>query len=221
MWSIRPKPTESVTMRLLLPLSFLLCALTALATEVKVTDAAGKPVMDAAVYAEPVGGKAPKGKLNVAIDQVNKEFVPLVTVMQVDTTVRFPNKDNIRHHIYSFSPGNTFDRPLYSGTEAKPVVFDHVGQVVLGCNIHDWMIAYALVVDTPWFAKTDEHGIARLDDLPPGDYTLKVWHPYQLADAVPQSLKVGAGAETRFAFQLKLAPPPPSARPTDKKGGKY
>lgn len=204
-----------------LPLALAAWPALAAPLDVHVADAAGKPVIEAAVYAEPLGGKAPKGKLAAIIDQVDKEFVPLVTVMQVGTQVRFPNKDNIRHHVYSFSPAKVFDLKLYSGTPSEPVVFDKPGQVVLGCNIHDWMIAYALVVDTPWFAKTDEHGQAKLDELPPGDYTLKVWHPYQVADAAPQKIKVGGAAETHFAFQLKLNPPPPTTRPGDKKGGKY
>ena len=203
-------------MRILTLTLFALCmSLPALAAgiDVHVTDLAGKPLADAAVYAEPVGSKAPKGKLTSLIDQVDKEFVPLVTVMQTGTAVRFPNKDNIRHHVYSFSPAKVFDLKLYSGTPADPVVFDKPGQVVLGCNIHDWMIAYALVVDTPWFDKTGADGVAHLPELPPGDYVLKAWHPYQLADAAPAHLKSAAGAETHFTFQIKLAPPPARTRP--------
>ena len=199
-------------------LAQLAIALTALPTlaagiEVHVSDAGGKPLADAAVYAEPVNGKAPKGKQTAVIDQIDKEFVPLVTVMQTGTAVRFPNKDNIRHHVYSFSPPKVFDLKLYSGTPAEPVIFDKPGQVVLGCNIHDWMIAYALIVDTPWFDKTGADGVAHLPELPPGDYTLKAWHPYQIADTPAVPLKSAAGAETRFAFQIKLAPPPVRARP--------
>ncbi|MBV8658128.1 MAG: methylamine utilization protein [Burkholderiales bacterium] len=206
---------------LILSISALFTALPVLAAgiDVHVSDANGKPLADAAVYAEPVNGKVPKGKLATIIDQVDKEFVPLVTVMQTGTAVRFPNKDNIRHHVYSFSPAKVFDLKLYSGTPAEPVVFDKPGQVVLGCNIHDWMIAYALVVDTPWFEKTGADGLAHLPELPPGDYTLKVWHPYQLADAAPVRLKSAAGAETQFKFQIKLAPPPARSRP--KNQGSY
>ena len=181
--------------------------------EVRVVDSAGQTVADAAAYAEPVDGKAPMHKGTVIIDQVNKEFVPLVTIMQTGTLVRFPNKDNIRHHVYSFSAAKTFDLPLYSGSKADPVLFDKPGQVILGCNIHDWMIAYALVVDTPWFGKTDTQGVVRIDDLPPGEYTLKVWHPYQLGEASAQHIRVGSSADDHFNFQLKLAPPPVRPRP--------
>uniref|UniRef100_UPI0035B050D4 hypothetical protein n=1 Tax=Chitinimonas sp. TaxID=1934313 RepID=UPI0035B050D4 len=181
---------------------------------------AGKPVNDAVVYVETAALKVGKSKQTVAIDQVNKEFTPLVTVVQTGTTVRFPNKDNIRHHIYSFSSGNAFDRPLYSGSEAKPVVFDKAGVVVLGCNIHDWMLAYALVVDTPYFGKSDSHGQVKIDELPAGDYEVKVWHPYQSGEAAAQKIKLAG--DMHLAFQLKLTPPPQAPRtPLDRKGGRY
>ncbi len=174
---------------------------------INVTDASGQPVADAVIYAEALSGKPPKGKLVATIDQIDKEFVPLVTVVQTGTAIRFPNKDNIRHNIYSFSPAKVFDLKLYSGTPAAPIVFDKAGQVVLGCNIHDWMVAYLLVVDTPWFDKSDAKGLASLVGLPTGDYLLRVWHPYQSTEAPAQKIKVGSGAESRFVFRLKLAPP--------------
>ncbi|GAB3260654.1 hypothetical protein [Chitinimonas naiadis] len=176
--------------------------------EVTVQDPGGQALLETVVYAEPVGGKLTKGKMTGVIDQVNKEFTPLVNVVQVGTAISFPNKDNIRHSIYSFSPAKRFELKLYSGTPSNPIVFDKEGQVVLGCNIHDWMVAFLLVVDTPWFAKTDAKGKVVLTDLPNGDYELKVWHPYQTAAAASQKVKIGAGAETRFNFRLKLAPPP-------------
>ncbi|HEY9101265.1 methylamine utilization protein [Chitinimonas sp.] len=177
--------------------------------EVTVQDSGGQPLAEVVAYAEPVGTKPPKGKLVGSIDQVNKEFVPLVSVVQVGSAVNFPNKDNIRHSLYSFSPAKRFELKLYSGTPAAPVVFDKEGQVVLGCNIHDWMVGFLLVVDTPWFAKTDGKGQLVLADLTNGDYELKVWHPYQVAPAASQKVKVAAGGETHFTFRLKLAPPPP------------
>ncbi|MBV8465781.1 MAG: methylamine utilization protein [Burkholderiales bacterium] len=185
----------------------------AASVEIHLVDGAGKPLADAAAYLEPLGSKVPASKATAVIDQVDKEFVPLVTVMQTGTLVRFPNRDNIRHHVYSFSPAKTFDLPLYSGTKADPVLFDKPGQVVLGCNIHDWMIAYALVVDTPWFGKSNEQGLVKIDDIPPGEYTARAWHPYQAADAAAQTIKVGAPAEPKLHFQIKLAPQPPRPKP--------
>ena len=144
-----------------------------------VRDQGGKPVEDAVVLALPVDRKAFEAAKPVrqVVDQVDKEFVPYVRAIFVGTSVFFPNKDNIRHHVYSFSPAKKFELPLYSGTSAPPVLFDKAGVVVLGCNIHDWMLGYIYVAETPFFAKTEKDGLATLEGLPPGEYQLRVWHP--------------------------------------------
>ena len=145
-----------------------------------VRDRTGKGVADAVVLAVPAirtGGNAGGATATIIVDQVNKEFVPYVLPVWVGTAVNFPNKDNIRHHVYSFSPAKNFELPLYTGNPAAPVLFDKPGAVVLGCNIHDWMIAYIYVSESPYFAKTAADGKATLSDLPPGDYTLRTWHP--------------------------------------------
>ena len=146
-------------------------------------------VADAVVYAEPLSGAAPPAaNLRATIDQVNKEFVPRVSVVRAGTQVSFPNSDNIRHSIYSFSPAKTFTTKLYSGREAAPVLFDHSGLVVLGCNIHDKMVAWVLIVDSPWFAKSGADGIATLRELPPGEYRVTAAAP--AAALKPQSVTV-------------------------------
>ena len=144
---------------------------------VRVSDTNGLPALDTAVFATATNTKpAARPPAKAAIDQVNKEFVPVLSVIQAGTSVVFPNRDNIRHHVYSFSPAKMFELKLYSGQPAAPVIFDKPGIVVLGCNIHDWMISYVVVVDTPYFGKTDASGAIRLDDVPPGEYELKIWH---------------------------------------------
>ena len=91
-------------------------------------------------------------KINKTIvDQINKEFVKPITVIRPGMSVVFPNHDNIRHHVYSFSPAKIFELPLYKDVTPKPVTFDKAGAVALGCNIHDWMSAYIFVVDSPFF----------------------------------------------------------------------
>jgi hypothetical protein len=147
--------------------------------EVAVHDLSDQPLQDAVVYAEPIGRPAPTSHevAHAQIDQVNKEFVPLVTVVRTNTEINFPNSDNFRHSIYSFSPPKTFTTKLYSGKQAPPVLFDKPGLVVLGCNIHDLMTAWVVVVDTPYFAKTSASGTGLLQGLDPGDYRLSVWYP--------------------------------------------
>jgi plastocyanin len=143
---------------------------------VQVSDQAGNPLSNAVVYleADVKPSRTALGEANV--DQKNKQFWPFVSVVQVGTSVNFPNKDSVRHHVYSFSPAKVFELKLYSGVPAKPVVFDKPGTVILGCNIHDNMLAYIHIVDTPYFGKSDVNGIVKLTDLPSGQHTLKAWY---------------------------------------------
>ncbi len=191
-------------------LSGVLLALPMLATaatlSVQVGDQSSAALSDAVVYAVPVNGKAPARPAPTAIiDQVNRQFTPLVSVVQVGTAVSFPNKDNIRHQVYSFSPAKTFELKLYSGVPSQPVTFDKPGLVVMGCNIHDRMLAYVQVVDTPWFAKTGADGAARIEGLPAGDYQLHVWR-YDAVDQAGAVRTIKAGADTEVKINLDLKP---------------
>ncbi|HEY9268806.1 MAG TPA: methylamine utilization protein [Methylotenera sp.] len=163
---------------LLLSTLFLLASFQVNAGEVTVTviDNLGTPIANAVVYAEPIGKIAPMSISSGMVEQKNKQFIPLVTVVQTGSNINFPNRDLVRHHVYSFSPAKTFELKLYSGIPANPVLFDKAGTVVLGCNIHDNMLAYIHIVDTPYFAKTDDNGKVKLNDLPNGQYHLKVWY---------------------------------------------
>jgi len=178
----------------------------AASVRVQVVDQAGAPVADAVVYAVPASGKQPATKpAGAIIDQVKRRFVPLVSVVQTGTSVTFPNKDNIEHDVYSFSPAKRFELNLYHGIPAKPIVFDKPGLVVMGCNIHDEMVAYLLIVDTPWFAKTDAKGAATIENVPADGYRLIAWHYRQVdPDAQPaQKINAAADVSAKFALQLK------------------
>lgn len=142
-----------------------------------VTDEDGEPVADAVVSLSLLQGTPPApapGK--ASMDQAGRRFVPHVLPIYQGTAVVFPNSDNIRHHVYSFSPGNRFEIKLYSGVPLTPMVFEHPGVVVLGCNIHDWMVGYIYVADTPYFAKSDAEGHWRIE-LPAHGYRWSLWHP--------------------------------------------
>ena len=174
---------------------------------VVVQDAAGKPLADAVVYAEQDGVALPKLSKTAVIEQRGLKFLPLVSVVQTGTAISFPNNDKVRHHIYSFSPAKKFDQKLYAGVAASTQVFDKPGTVVLGCNIHDRMIAYVKVVDTPYFARTDADGVAKFE-LPAGKYKLNAWHYNQAANpasAAEQTVTVKAGdAATGAAYKLAV-----------------
>jgi plastocyanin len=178
--------------------------------KILVRDAHGKLVADAVVVATPGD---PKNAQHVkppgdAIDQVDKQFVPYVKPVFVGSTVRFPNSDHIRHQVYSFSPAKKFELPLYGGSNAPPVVFDKPGVVVLGCNIHDWMVGYIYVSETPFFAKTAAAGTATIGELPPGEYTVRVWHPSmeQSEETTARRVTLNADAPSNVEWDLNLKP---------------
>lgn len=145
---------------------------------VAVTDAAGKALADAVVMLEPVNGRQPARPMPTAeISQSQRRFMPRVTVVTVGTGITFPNFDTVRHHVYSFSAAKQFELKLYAGVPNAPVVFDKPGIAVLGCNIHDQMAAWVVVVDTPHHAKTDASGQVTLTGVPAGAYRMRTWHP--------------------------------------------
>lgn len=161
-------------------------AVHAAGVQVTVQDGSGKPLADAVVFLEsPAARQSAQPMAGMEVAQAAKQFVPQVTVVTVGTSVAFPNRDTVRHHVYSFSPAKTFELKLYTGTQASPVLFDKPGVVVLGCNIHDQMAAWVLVVQTPYFARTDARGVASMATVPPGNYRLRTWSP---------ALPVGAAA---------------------------
>jgi plastocyanin len=149
----------------------------------QVVDAKGRPVTDAVVTAYPPGFKADQIRFAwpQEVVQRNLQFDPFVLIVPVGANVSFPNRDPVRHHVYSFSPAHPFELKLYGREEARSVRFDKAGVVALGCNIHDGMVAFIKVVDTPFAAKTDDKGEAVLKGLPAGSAQVRIWHPYMKA----------------------------------------
>ena len=140
------------------------------------------------------------------MDQIDEAFVPFLLPVQVGTTVSFPNKDDTRHHVYSFSEAKKFELPLYKGTPAEPMVFDQPGEVVLGCNIHDHMRGYLYVVESPYFAGAGASGIAEIRDLPAGSYEVHVWHPRQKKAAGTRTVELTAADKLELTFEIQLKP---------------
>ncbi len=187
--------------------------------QAELVDTQGQPLANAVLTLRgPLGAEAEPS--NALMDQQAQQFVPNVLAVRTGTLVPFPNSDNIRHHVYSFSPAKRFELRLYQGTPSEPVLFDKPGVVVLGCNIHDWMVGYVYVTEDPWFAVSDEAGKISLDQLPAGHYAVSLWHP-QIADMMPQAgaeLVLGEpGTQQRFTLAMQApsnvapAAAPPSA----------
>lgn len=164
---------------------------------VTVVDERGAPVPQAVVFLDsPQASKAVRPLETAEMSQQNRRFAPEVLLVTRGTPVSFPNRDTVRHHVYSFSPAKRFELKLYVGTPAQPVVFDQPGVAVLGCNIHDQMIAWVVVVDTPYRTQSGADGRAQLTEVPSGAYRLRLWHPRLPvgAPAQDQALNVGADA---------------------------
>lgn len=145
--------------------------------QVDVRDSADKPLTDAVVFLDSAEAKRQvKPAAVMDMGQAQKQFAPRVLAIPVGTEVRFPNRDTVRHHVYSFSPAKKFELKLYIGTPATPVLFDKPGIVVLGCNIHDDMSGWIVVTETPHVGQTTASGVTRIENVPPGVYTLRSWH---------------------------------------------
>ncbi|MDY7578899.1 methylamine utilization protein [Herbaspirillum sp. RTI4] len=172
---------------------------------VHVLDATGRPVPNAVVYVEAASGQTlPKPLKQAEIEQRELHFQPLVTVVQTGTSILFPNNDKVRHHVYSFSPAKPFELKLYSGVPGNAILFDKPGTVVVGCNIHDSMVAYIHIVNTPYFSKTDAAGMARLPELVSGKYRLKAWYFTMQGDTVPEQSLDYQGGDTSANVKLSV-----------------
>jgi len=181
--------------------------------QVMVRDSRGHPVRDAVVTYYPQGGGGAGG---VRFDwpyrmaQQNLQFDPFVLVVPAGATVAFPNRDTVRHQVYSFSPAHPFELKLYSRDDTRTVRFDRVGVIALGCNIHDSMVGFIKVVDTPFAAKTDAQGAAELHGAPAGAGVLKIWHPYLKAPAneMASAVSLPPSGELRRVETLDIRSPP-------------
>ena len=188
----------------------MLAATSSYGGEVKVVvlDKDGQPVSDVAVYATRTDGRKQIDSRagSAVMDQVGKQFVPHLLVVQTGTSVEFPNSDTVAHHVYSFSHPNKFRLPMYKGTAHPPVTFEHSGVVALGCNIHDHMLGYILVVDSAAFTRTDENGSASLSLDNPEEFEIKIWSP-RIRDGAKLLTVVSPEPAVSFQLAKKLNPP--------------
>ena len=177
--------------------------------QVQVLDGAGKPLADAVAFLESREARASSRPAQGAeMAQMGKQFDPKILVVPVGTSVQFPNRDTVRHHVYSFSAAKPFELKLYAGSAANPVVFDKTGVAVLGCNIHDNMTAWVVVVETPYYGRSAAPGKVVLANVPAGSYSLRVWHPALAlgAPTLEQPLVVGTGEAAATVRMTGLTP---------------
>jgi plastocyanin len=214
--------------RPLLPLFALVLALAATrlaagTVVVTVKDDKGQPVADTVVSLVPLDSAAaavPPPAEPAVVSQQGEEFTPYVTAVAVGTRVSFPNHDKIHHQIYSESPAKPFAIPLHGPGAEQTLVFDQPGIVALGCNIHDAMSAYVVILATPHFLKTPSDGTARLANVPPGRYRLDVWHPRLKGDP-RRDIVVTADTAATQSISVSLKPDKRLRRAPDGGGGGY
>tara|TARA_R110000803_G_scaffold113618_3_gene181975 strand:- start:14 stop:664 length:651 start_codon:yes stop_codon:yes gene_type:complete len=145
---------------------------------INVVDNDHKALPDMVVYLQPEDDiSLPFNEKVVEVGQFDRSFTPYISIMQLGNKVNFKNKDDITHHIYSPIGDNKFSFKIRAGESQMKSDFQQTGEVAMGCNIHDWMSGYLLIVDTPLFGKTDEKGRLDLPMPPAGKYQLIVWHP--------------------------------------------
>ena len=200
-------------LRALVLISALLTAAPVWAGEMRVTvvNENGRPVPNAVATLEVA--QPPAGPIHfpwpMRIAQHNMQFDPFVLIAPPGATVAFPNLDDVRHQVYSFSQAGPFELRLYGHDESRTVQFHNVGVIAIGCNIHDQMSAFIYVVNTPYAMKTDASGVAVLTNVPPGQAVLRVWHPYLRSanNLIQRTVLVPSGAATE-SFQVRLRAPP-------------
>ena len=143
------------------------------------------------------------------VSQQKLQFHPFLTIVPVGADVSFPNFDNTKHHVYSFSPAKRFELKLFAKDQSRTVHFDKPGVVALGCNIHDQMSAFIFVADSAWTARTNAQGLATFNDAPNAPGRVTAWHPYLRAPGGSVQQAISAGQHS-LSFSVRLRPPPPS-----------
>jgi hypothetical protein len=131
--------------------------------------------------------------------------VPKVAIAALGARVTFPNRDIVQHSVYSFSKAKSFEIPIYAGDSPQTITLDKAGVVTLGCNIHDWMVGYIVIIDTPIAEVTNAKGNVTIADLAHGKYLVRVWHPQLKTGEITQEVLFGSNTQ-RVDFKLDLSP---------------
>jgi len=171
---------------------------------ISVVDQKSNSVVDGYVELFSLSGTSKAKVSSGTIDQVDKEFTPLVSAIPVGSTIFFPNSDNIQHQIYSFSKSKEFDLPLFAKNDTQKVVFDTAGIILMGCNIHDWMLSFLYVYESAFFAQTNTNGAVIFSDVPAGEYELRTWSPRLKNNRAPVIQKLSISENQTITQTIKV-----------------
>lgn len=149
----------------------------------------------AVVYLEtaPATALEARDPARARIDQRNETFLPHVLAVDVGSVVDFPNNDSTYHNVFSLSKAKKFDLGRYARGKSKPVRFDRPGVVRVFCDIHSHMSAFVLVFSHPFYATTEADGRYRIDNIPPGTYTVAAWYEGEARDTRTVSIPPQGG----------------------------
>lgn len=176
--------------------------------QVWLLDTKGNAIRDAVVMLQSSSGAtiAPRiTRRDLTVQQIDREFVPKIAIAALGARVTFPNRDVVQHSVYSFSKAKSFEIPIYAGDSPQTITLDKAGVVTLGCNIHDWMVGYIVVVDAPIAEVTNAKGNVTIAQLAQGDYLVRVWHPQLKTGEITQQVSFD-GNTARIDIKLDLPP---------------
>ena len=145
---------------------------------------------------------SPATPATFTIEQLNRRFTPDLVVLPVGSTVSFPNMDPIFHNIFSLSKAKSFDLGSYDKGKTREVVFPKPGVVDIYCHLHPNMAATIVVTPNRWYTRSDKSGQYRIEDVPPGKYTVVAWH--KSAGFFKKSIVVEAGQNPVADFLIPL-----------------
>ena len=174
-------------------------------------DRDGQAMGNVAITLKPIGRAAPATPPEeTTVSQQDLAFKPYVSVIRLGSSVVFANRDKVEHHIKSFSSSKPFEIAVHKpGDTPAPIRFEKEGAVVAYCILHDWMRAYVYVADTPWYALTvAASGLAKIDNVPAGDYEATAWHPDlgQYKPPLLQKVTVQASGNSEITFKFDFKP---------------
>ena len=157
---------------------------------------------DVVVYLEGaiLKGEYPAPEKHSALDQKNLVFIPRVLPVLKGTTVDFHNSDDVQHNIFAPGKVEKFNLGTWGLGGVREYTFNKPGEVIILCNVHSEMVAYLIILENPYFAKTDEEGNFRIENIPPGTYVLKTWH--EKMKSAPQKVTITKGEIKKIHLEL-------------------
>lgn len=138
---------------------------------------------------EPERPQFASGLAKQQLVQKNKSFSPHVVVVQVGSTVAFPNRDPFFHNVFSLFEGKRFDLGLYEAGSSRNVIFDREGISYIFCNIHPEMSGVVVAVNTPYYGISNSRGVVSIGEVPSGRYELHVWHERAVPDSLDSQVR--------------------------------